>query len=486
MSEHDARPQFPGSAPARFPGGLPVARPASDAARPVPPTHPVIDDDMLSVLDPQPVPAPRPFPTAQQVPTGAPVAPPAAPTRGTPVFAPGAGTPGVQHSYDTHAPAQRVNLDDLLTHLVRADGSDLHLTAGSPPVIRRHNDLETIPGYDPLTPTVLQDCVYAILTDEQRARFEAKKSLDLAHVVPGLSRFRVNVYRQRGSVGTVIRAIPANIRSLAELNLPETLGSFADLPRGLVLVTGPTGSGKSASLAAIVDRANRTRHGKILTIEDPIEYEHQHRGCLIDQREVGEDTDSFEDALRDGMRQNPNIILVGEMRDPVTTAVALRAAETGHLVLATMHTQSAEETVTRVIDMFDGTQQQQIRTQLASTLQAVVCQTLVKKADGSGLTAAVEIMIANTGIRNIIRTDGLQMLQSELQQGAKDGMQTLNMHLSRLVLDGTITYETGLEVAANVKDFEDLTGGREGALAAAKDRARREQRQQTGFGSFTQ
>jgi twitching motility protein PilT len=274
--------------------------------------------------------------------------------------------------------------------------------------------------------------------------------------VPGHARFRVNVFQQRESLGAVMRMIPWEILPLEKLGMPEAIARFADLKRGLVLVTGPTGSGKSTTLAAIIDKINRSRRGHIVTIEDPIEFLHEHRGCLVNQREVGGDTHDFRTALKHVLRQDPDVILVGELRDLDTISVALTAAETGHLVFATLHTQSAQDTLTRVVDVFPSDQQQQVRTQLAATLQGVACQALVKTVDGKGRAAAVEIMVCNTGIRAMIRDDKLQQIQGALQAGAKDGMQTLNAHLAALVRAGRISYEAGLETCSDKADFETL------------------------------
>jgi twitching motility protein PilT len=286
--------------------------------------------------------------------------------------------------------------------------------------------------------------------------FEEELELDFAYSVPGHARFRVNVFVQRDSVGAVMRLIPWEIKPLEDLGMPAVVETFAHLKRGLVLVTGPTGSGKSTTLAAIIDKVNRTRRGHIMTIEDPIEFLHKHQGCLVNQREVGQDTHGFRTALKHILRQDPDVILVGELRDLDTISVALSAAETGHLVFATLHTQSAQDTITRVVDVFPADQQQQVRTQLAATLQGVLCQTLVKTVDGKGRVAAVEIMVCNPGIRAMIRDDKLQQIQGSLQAGARDGMQTLNSHLASLVKSGHITYEAGVGQCSNRGDFDTL------------------------------
>jgi twitching motility protein PilT len=356
------------------------------------------------------------------------------------------------------APSGRIALDDLLVHVLRQGGSDLHLTAGAPPTVRLRGEMEAIEGYPPLTAEQLRAAMYGVMTERQRKVFEEQLELDFAYAVPGHARFRVNVFQQREAVGAVMRLIPWEIVPLEDLGMPEVVTKFATLKRGLVLVTGPTGSGKSTTLAAIIDRINRSRRGHIVTIEDPIEFLHEHRGCLVNQREVGADTHDFRAALKHVLRQDPDVILVGELRDLDTISVALTAAETGHLVFATLHTQSAQDTITRMVDVFPADQQQQVRTQLAATLQGVVCQALVKTVDGNGRAAAVEVMVCNSGIRAMIRDDKLQQIQGALQAGARDGMQTLNSHLASLVKAGRITYEAGLEHCSNRADFETLAG----------------------------
>jgi len=347
-------------------------------------------------------------------------------------------------------------LDDLLMHVLEIGGSDLHLTVGAPPTVRKSGEMRVIEGYSRLLPVKLRETLYGIMTERQRKTFEENLELDFAYGVPGRARFRVNVFQQRDSLGAVMRLIPWEIKPLDDLGMPAVIESFAHLKRGLVLVTGPTGSGKSTTLAAVIDKVNRTRRGHIMTIEDPIEFLHQHRGCLVNQREVGQDTHGFRTALKHVLRQDPDVILVGELRDLDTISVALTAAETGHLVFATLHTQSAQDTITRIVDVFPADQQQQVRTQLAATLQAVVCQTLVKTVDGKGRAAAVEIMVCNTGIRAMIRDDKIQQIQGSLQAGAKDGMQTLNSHLADLVKTGRISYDAGLESCSNRADFDTL------------------------------
>ncbi|MBZ5740024.1 type IV pilus twitching motility protein PilT [Nocardioides mangrovi] len=351
-----------------------------------------------------------------------------------------------------------LELDELLLMVERMNGSDLHLTAGAPPTVRVRGALTPVEGHPVIRPDELREALYAIMTERQRQALEETRELDLAYAVPGFGRFRVNIYWQRQSIGAVMRLIPWQIKPLAELGMPPVVEGFARMMRGLVLVTGPTGSGKSTTLASIIDVVNRTRHGHIMTIEDPIEFLHSHRGCLVNQREVGADTHDFRTALKHVLRQDPDVILVGELRDLETISVALTAAETGHLVLATLHTQSAQDTVSRVVDVFPATQQQQVRTQLAATLQGVVCQALVPTADGTGRIPATEIMVCNAGIRAMIRDDKLPQIPGALQSGAREGMQTMDAHLAAHVRAGLITREVGLEYCAKRDDFLALVG----------------------------
>jgi twitching motility protein PilT len=390
-------------------------------------------------------------------PVAASTPPAAAPVHATPVQPTSPQAPAPSGTPARPA-GQRLVLDDLLVHVLSLGGSDLHLTEGAPPTVRLRGEMQVIEGYDVLTPEQLQSTLYGVMTERQRKTFEENLELDFAYAVPGHARFRVNVFQQRESLGAVMRMIPWEILPLEKLGMPEVIESFTNLKRGLVLVTGPTGSGKSTTLAAIIDKINRSRRGHIMTIEDPIEFLHEHRGCIVNQREVGQDTHGFRTALKHVLRQDPDVILVGELRDLDTISVALTAAETGHLVFATLHTQSAQDTITRIVDVFPADQQQQVRTQLAATLQGVVCQTLVKTVDGKGRAAAVEVMVCNSGIRAMIRDDKLQQIQGALQAGAKDGMQTLNAHLAGLVKAGRISYEMGLENASNREDYDTLVG----------------------------
>jgi twitching motility protein PilT len=417
----------------------------------------------IPVTQPEPVPAPPPIAARDfSLPSMPP--PDRINDRSDDQYAPVAPPSGDEIgivAVDTGARSSRgveIILDELLLYLLEHGGSDLHLSINSPPVIRVNGDLEQVPGYSSLTPHQLQETIYSILTERQKQRFEEAKELDLAYALPGAARFRVNLMRQQGSVGAVLRAIPWEILPLDALKMPPILGDFATLPRGLVLVTGPTGSGKSTTLAAIIDRANRTRRSHIITIEDPIEFVHRHRLCVVNQREVGEDTLSFQDALKHALRQDPDIILVGELRDLETIQIALTAAETGHLVFGTLHTSSAGSTIDRIIDVFPGDQQSQIRTQLAASLQAVVCQTLCRTTDHAGRVAATEVMVATPAIRNMIREGKLQSIPSALQTGTKYGMHTLNQDLAELVKRGTITYEIALEKSSDPSELQQLLG----------------------------
>jgi twitching motility protein PilT len=351
-----------------------------------------------------------------------------------------------------------LDLASVLTIMIEAGASDLHLTASAPPLMRVDGDLMEIPDQRVLTPNTLQRVLYSILTQKQRERFEADLELDMSYSLPGHARFRVNIYRQRETLGAAFRRIPYEIHSLEKLGIPPAVANFAALPRGMVLVTGPTGSGKSTTLAALVDLANRTRRDHIMTVEDPIEFLHRHKQCMVNQREVGEDTLSFGNALKHVLRQDPDIILVGEMRDLETISVALTAAETGHLVFATLHTQDAGQTIDRVIDVFPPHQQQQVRAQLAGAVQGVVCQTLCKTREGAGRVAATEVLLATPAIRNLIREGKTHQIYSALQAGAQHGMHTLDQHLAELVRTGRISMEQGREKCHHMEDFNRLVG----------------------------
>src|SRR6188472_1032466 len=317
-------------------------------------------------------------------------------------------------------------LPELLHTLVASEGSDLHITTDTPPQIRVHGHLRRLEGAD-MTPAETKQLAYSVLTDAQKKRFEETLELDFSFGIKGLARFRVNMFNQRGAVGAVYRLIPEKIRSFQELNLPQVLTTLAERPRGLVLVTGPTGSGKSTTLAAMIDKINKERRDHILTIEDPIEFVHQHQGCLVNQREVHSDTESFSNALRSALREDPDVVLIGEMRDFETVESALRIAETGHLTLATLHTNSATQTINRIIDIFPAHQQGQIRVQLSFVLEGILCQSLLPKATGKGRVMSMEILIPNSAIRNLIREDKIHQIYGMMQTGqAKFGMQTFN------------------------------------------------------------
>lgn len=349
-------------------------------------------------------------------------------------------------------------LDDVLVDMVSAGGSDLHLSAGRPPAVRLNGEIVSREEFSPLTSRQIQDAVYEVLTDRQKRTFEEERELDFAYELVGVARFRVNLMRQQEAVSAVMRTIPWKILPLEALNMPATLAELAYLPRGLVLVTGPTGSGKSTTLASLIDLANRTRSAHIVTIEDPIEFVHQHKQSVVNQREVGRDTHSFANALRHVLRQDPDIILVGEMRDLETISIALTAAETGHLVFGTLHTNSAASTIDRIIDVFPAGQQSQIRTQLAASLEAVVCQTLCKTPDADARIAATEVMLATPAIRNLIREGKLQSIPSTLQTSGNLGMHTLNQDLARLVADKRITEAVARGKASDVAELDQLLG----------------------------
>jgi twitching motility protein PilT len=336
------------------------------------------------------------------------------------------------------------SIDDLLEQMVARNASDLHITVGAHPVVRVRGRLEPLQDVPPLTAETTQQLLYRVLSTDQQKQLEIGRQIDLAHSIPGLARFRVNVYWQRETLGAAFRLIPTEIKTLEELGIPSSLHAFTDKPRGLVLVTGPTGSGKSTTLAALIDEINRKRAEHILTIEDPIEFVHRHKRCVVNQREIGVDATDFANALRAALRQDPDVILLGEMRDLETISTALTAAETGHLVFATLHTQSAPGTIDRVIDAFPAAQQDQIRIQLAATLEGVVTQALLPTADGQGRVPALEILFPDDAVRNLIRQAKVEQVYSVMQTGTAKGMQTMEQSLSDLTLRGVITLETAL------------------------------------------
>jgi twitching motility protein PilT len=347
-------------------------------------------------------------------------------------------------------------LPELLKTTVEMLGSDLHVTANSPPQIRIHGDLQRL-QLPELTPAETKHLVYSVLTDTQKKRFEESMELDFSFGIRGLARFRCNVFNQRGAVAAVYRLIPEKIRSFGELGLPPVLMNLSERPRGLVLITGPTGSGKSTTLAAMLDKINAERHGHILTIEDPIEYIHPHKNCVVNQREVHSDTVSFSNALRAALREDPDIVLIGEMRDLETVEAALKIAETGHLTFATLHTNSAAQTINRIIDIFPANQQAQIRTQLSLVLEGIVSQTLLQRADGKGRVCSLEIMIPTPAIRNLIRDDKVHQIYGLMQTGQeKLGMQTQNQSLASLHMRRLVTLETALAASSNRDELQDM------------------------------
>ncbi len=353
--------------------------------------------------------------------------------KGLPIASPVEGT--------TNPP---MSIDVLLERVVELNASDLHITAGAPPIIRVRGSLVALDGYPMLTPEMTRDLLYRILSTEKQKHLEIDRQIDLSYGVGGLARFRMNVYLQRDSVAAAFRTIPATLQTLEELGLPTSLNDLAHKPRGLVLVTGPTGSGKSTTLAAMIDEINRTRNDHIITIEDPIEFLHRHKRCIVNQREVGTDASSFSAALRAALRQDPDVILLGEMRDLETISTAITAAETGHLVFATLHTQTAPSTIDRIIDVFPAAQQEQVRTQLAAAIQGIVTQTLIPTADGGGRVAALEILFPDDAIRNLIRQGKTEQIYSYMQTGTKRGMQTMEQALADYVLRSVITREEAL------------------------------------------
>jgi twitching motility protein PilT len=358
---------------------------------------------------------------------------------------------------DGEVPA--VPVQELLGHALAMDASDLHITVGAKPTVRVHGDLKPLEQYEILEGDHVRRMIYAILTQRQRERLEQDLELDLSYSLPGRGRFRVNVYFQRDALGAAFRFIPFVIRTVEELALPPQVGDFARLPRGLVLVTGPTGSGKSTTLAALIDVVNTEREVHIMTVEDPIEYLHRHKRALVNQREIGADTHSFANALKHVLRQDPDVILVGEMRDLETISTAITAAETGHLVFATLHTQDAPQTIDRIIDAFPPHQQQQVRVQLSTTLQGVVTQQLLQTWDGLGRIAAAEVMVTTPAIRNLIREAKVHQIYSAMQSGARFGMRTMDQALAYLVVNGKISMELAKQRCHDPQELERMATG---------------------------
>jgi len=351
----------------------------------------------------------------------------------------------------------QISLSELLRKLSELRGSDLHITTGSAPQIRIDGHLTPLEGYRSLTAADTKQLAYSVLTDAQKHRFEENLELDFSFGVKGLSRFRANLFNQRGAVGAVFRAIPYEIKAFEELGLPPIVKQMCDKPRGLILVTGPTGSGKSTTLASMIDKINRDRREHILTIEDPIEFLHNHKNCVVNQREVSADTHGFAQALRTALRQDPDVVLVGEMRDLETIESALRIAETGHLTFATLHTNSASSTINRIIDVFPSDQQAQIRAQLSLVLEGIMCQALLPRAEGKGRVMALEVLVPNSAIRNLIREDKVHQIYSMMQTGQdKHGMQTFNQALASLYHKKLISSETALQRSSNVDELREL------------------------------
>src|SRR6266704_485829 len=358
-------------------------------------------------------------------------------------------------------------MHDLLTIMIERGASDLHITTGTAPQIRLHGKLTPLTQFERLTPQDTQRLAYSVLNEGQKQKFEEDNELDLSFGIQGLARFRCNVYRQRGAVAAAIRVIPIKIRSFDELGLPPVVEQLADRPKGLILVTGPTGSGKSTTLAAMLDKINSERSEHIMTIEDPIEFVHNHKKCLVNQREVFSDTQSFKIALKYILRQDPDVVLVGEMRDLETISAALTIAETGHLTLGTLHTNSCAQTMNRVIDVFPTSQQDQVRAQLALVLEGVLCQQLIPTTDGRGRAMAMEIMVATPAIRNLIREEKIHQIYSAIQSGLKYGMQTMNQSLADLIRRRLITREDGMNRSTIPEELAQLLTHESGGAGAA-------------------
>jgi twitching motility protein PilT len=352
-----------------------------------------------------------------------------------------------------------LNLRALLEEMIEKGASDLHLTAGQRPQLRVDGEMRPTGGVEEqLTPKDTQSLAYSVLTENQKKRFELDDELDFSFGIQNLARFRGNVFKQRGCVAMVLRMIPFNVLTFDDLGLPAVVSKLAERPRGLILVTGPTGSGKSTTLAAIIDKINKERKGHIITVEDPIEFIHSHQGCIVNQREVGTDTKSFATALKYALREDPDVILVGEMRDLETVAAALTIAETGHLVLATLHTNSAAESINRIIDVFPSNQQSQVRAQLSFVLEGVLTQTLLQKSSGRGRVMCAEIMVATPAIRALIRDDKIHQIYSALQSGKKFGMQTMNDGLYQAYIQRHVTKDECLRVAPDRNEFLRMIG----------------------------
>jgi twitching motility protein PilT len=357
-----------------------------------------------------------------------------------------------------------VTLHQLLKTMVERGGSDLHVTTNSPPQIRIDGKLVPL-DIPPLTAPETKQLAYSVLTDAQKHRFEENLELDLSFGIKGLARFRANIFNQRGATAAVYRQIPYEILGFKELGLPPVVEEICSKPRGLVLVTGPTGSGKSTTLAAMIDKINRETHQHIITIEDPVEFLHQHKSCIVNQRELHADTHSFGNSLKSALRQDPDVVLIGEMRDLETIESALRIAETGHLTFGTLHTNSAAQTINRVVDVFPAHQQPQIRAQLSFVLEGILCQALLPKANGKGRAMAMEILVPNPAIRNLIREDKVHQIYSMMQTGqSKYGMQTFNQSLATLYFKKLITLQTALGRSSNPDELQEMISRGAGAI----------------------
>jgi twitching motility protein PilT len=436
------------------PATPPAGAPATLASMPAP---------QLPTPGPVPI-APSAGPATLSAPASA-SAPAAPPPSAAPLLA-SAPAPGAAPAAPVASPAAELavasapiangDVISALEQVLFTGASDLHVTANSMPMLRVDGRLRPVPGAAMWNTDEVMQAVRALMTEEQQETFDKNHELDFAYALPGGTRFRVNCYQQRGATGAAFRIISTTIRSLEDLGVPDVVAQFATLPRGLVLVTGPTGSGKSTTLAALIDLVNRTRYDHIVTVEDPIEYVHANKRSLINQREVGSDTHSFSAALKHVLRQDPDVILVGEMRDLETISVALTAAETGHLVFATLHTQDAAQTIDRIIDVYPSHQQSQIRTQLAATLMGVVSQTLVPRATGAGRVIATEVLITTPAIANLIREGKAHQITSSMQAGRALGMHTMDQHLADLVNEGEITREAAFEKAHDPDSLERL------------------------------
>ncbi|HVR08235.1 MAG TPA: type IV pilus twitching motility protein PilT [Thermoanaerobaculia bacterium] len=347
-------------------------------------------------------------------------------------------------------------LNQLLKDMVGQGGSDLHITTNSPPQVRVDGVLRQM-SLPPLTPSETKQLCYSILTDNQKHRLEENLEIDLSFGLKGLARFRANIFHQRGAIAAVFRQIPFEIRTFRELGLPPVIERMCEKPRGLILVTGPTGSGKSTTLAAMLDKVNRERHEHIVTVEDPVEYLHSHKSCIVNQREIHADTHSFENALRSALRQDPDVVLIGEMRDLETVESALRIAETGHLTFATLHTNSAAQSINRIIDVFPAHQQSQIRAQLSLVLEGILCQALLPRTGGKGRALAMEILVPSAAIRNLIREDKVHQIYGMMQAGqAKHGMQTFNQSLAVLYFRRMITLETAMSRSSMPEELQEM------------------------------